>query len=521
MSDAAALPLAEPARRQPLMRLASDSRLVRLAAAGSTPAFSAIYERHHQAVYRYCRSILTSDEDARDALQNTMLKAMRALEGETREISLRPWLFRIAHNEAVSLVRRRRPDTSLSLAEELPAAGTDFTARQRLRDLIADLEQLTERQKSALVMRELSGLEFEEIAAALETSPEAAKQSVYEARVALQQLEQGRDMDCVDARKKLSAEDGRLLRGRHMRAHLKSCSDCRAFKEAISSRRGQLAMIAPPLPMGVAMHLLDGIIGGGGTGGGGAAAGGGAIGAAGATGSGATGFGMAGFGAGALAKVGLAGALALGTGAAVAEVGSGDPAAPWERAVAAAVASETDTLAKDENEPGTTGVERQAGPGPDGRPQAGGGPGAGPAAGGGGSQAAAPQAEGFDQASGSGAAPGPPGSVSDQAPSPSAAPVAGEGGPPESTGPAGVPPGQGGTPPGQGGTPPGLDGTPPGQGVTPPGQSVTPPGLDGTPGQGVIPPGQDATPPGQGATPPGQGGIAPGQGGASPPGLGL
>jgi RNA polymerase sigma factor (sigma-70 family) len=456
-----------------------------------------------------------------------MLKAMRALEGETREISLRPWLFRIAHNEAVSLVRKRRPDTSLSLAGDLPASGTDFTARQRLRDLIADLEQLTERQKSALVMRELSGLEFGEIAAALETSPEAAKQSVYEARVALQQLEQGREMDCVDARKKLSAEDGRLLRGRHMRAHLKSCSDCRAFKEAISSRRGQLAMIAPPLPMGIAMHLLDGILGGGGSGGGGAAAGagGGAVSAASATGGGATGIGAAGFGAGTLAKVGLAGAIALGTGAAAVEVGSGDPGTPWERAAEAAVAGPASTLTKHGDETDTaTGAERPGAQNPDGRPEAGADGAAGGTAPGGAGQAASPAGPGSDQSSGSGAQPGSP---SDQGPAPSAAPVAGEGGPPDSAGPAGVPPGQGGTPAGQGGTPPGLGGTPPGQGgptpgqgVTPPGQGVTPPGLEGTPpGQGGTSPGQGVTPPGPSITPPGQGGVAPGQGGAAPPGL--
>ena len=78
--------------RPPLFRLASDARLARMAAEGSTAAFATIYERHHQELYRYCRSILRDEHDARDALQNTMIKALRALQGETREIALRPWL---------------------------------------------------------------------------------------------------------------------------------------------------------------------------------------------------------------------------------------------------------------------------------------------------------------------------------------------------------------------------------------------------------------------------------------------
>ena len=79
-------------------RRSSDQRLARLASRGSARAFALLYERHHQALYRYCRSILHDDEDARDALQSTMAKALAALRDEKRDFELRPWLFRIAHN---------------------------------------------------------------------------------------------------------------------------------------------------------------------------------------------------------------------------------------------------------------------------------------------------------------------------------------------------------------------------------------------------------------------------------------
>jgi DNA-directed RNA polymerase specialized sigma24 family protein len=88
------------------LRLLGDDRLARRAAEGDGQAFAALYQRHHQALYRYCRGILGNAEDAADALQNTMMAALRALPGERREIHVKPWLFRIAHNESISLLRR-------------------------------------------------------------------------------------------------------------------------------------------------------------------------------------------------------------------------------------------------------------------------------------------------------------------------------------------------------------------------------------------------------------------------------
>src|SRR5688572_24673934 len=90
------------------MRVSSDARLARLAAAGNRAAFAAIFDRYHQDLYRYCVSLLHNQEDAADALQSTMLHALRALEGDDRDIALRPWLYRIAHNESMSIIRRRK-----------------------------------------------------------------------------------------------------------------------------------------------------------------------------------------------------------------------------------------------------------------------------------------------------------------------------------------------------------------------------------------------------------------------------
>jgi DNA-directed RNA polymerase specialized sigma24 family protein len=96
-----------------LPRLLGDERLARLAGAGDERAFAAIYRRYGQELHHYCCAILGDAEDAADALQNTMVSALRALPGEAREIALKPWLYRVAHNESVSLRRRRRAEVEL------------------------------------------------------------------------------------------------------------------------------------------------------------------------------------------------------------------------------------------------------------------------------------------------------------------------------------------------------------------------------------------------------------------------
>jgi RNA polymerase sigma factor (sigma-70 family) len=121
-----------------------------------------------------------------DALQSTFASAFRALKAGRRDAPLRPWLFRIAHNHAISALRRRRPQDELteSLASR-PSLEEQAAERERLERLVSDLRELSDRQRGALVMRELSGLTHEDIACALDISIGAAKQAVFEARRAL------------------------------------------------------------------------------------------------------------------------------------------------------------------------------------------------------------------------------------------------------------------------------------------------------------------------------------------------
>ena len=535
-------------------RLLPDRRLVKLAADGSQAAFAEIFRRHHQALYRYSLSIVASEQDARDAVQATMVKLLDSLPGEQRNIALKPWLFKIAHNEAISIIRRRR-ESSLEAEPEQQVAEDSGELRDRTRDLLADLSALPDRQRSAVVLRELSGLSHQEIGFALGVSQAAAKQAVYEGRVALQQAEAGREMDCSTAQQMLSANDRRILRGRKISAHLRTCSGCRDFEKSIKARRSELAGLAP-LSVVASKEILASIFGSGAGPGGGL----GALGISGAVKalSGAT-----------AAQVATSAAVIAGAGVAITAGGvvGGKPdpasagASEGSRGVLAAAVESPPSpepkteLATADNSPGAA-IARALGQAggriadgrpdigsgsrgnafdPPGTPPRGGGPGTAMPDGAGGGDTGSPAGGDGPEGNGPpGQSPGgPPGKGPDGNGPPGQSPDGPPGNGPGGNGPPGQSPGGppgngpgGNGPPGQ--SPDGPPGNGPG-GNGPPGQSPggppgNGPGGNGPPGQSPgLPPGPPSTPPGQApGGPPGKlpGGL-PGKvpNGAGPPGL--
>jgi RNA polymerase sigma factor (sigma-70 family) len=475
MSESAGrLPIQLP--RAGASRLSNDDGLARRAAQGDERAFAAIYERHHQELYRYCRAILRDPDDAQDALQATMVKALRALPGEKREIALKPWLFRVAHNEAISIARTRRPAAPIDAeaADPLAAPEQEAATRERLRELVADLDALPERQSAALVMRELSGLSFEEIGRVFDFSPAAAKQAVYEARVALQEIAEGREMECDHVREAISAQDRRVLRGRRIRAHLRGCERCSDFESAIGARRSDLALLAPPIAAPAAAATLSAVLGG-------SAAGGGAL-----------------IGAGAIGA-GLGGGVALKTAAAViATAAIAGGAAQLSRVVDIGGSRNNDSAPA-------------SAPATHGNPA--GGEATGPASGSGASNGGADGRNASAGRNGNGEGDG------------HANPGHGHGNPGNGHGNANghgqaTAPGQTTTSPGNSGSAPGQTGSTPGQSGTAgnsasaPGQTGSTPGQTGTAGNSADAPGHTGTAPGQ-STSNGNSGSTSGSPGAS------
>lgn len=208
-----------------------DERLAVLAGRGDSGAAAAIHGRYADALLGYCRSIVRDPDDAQDVLQQTMLNALQALERRELRAPLRPWLFRIAHNTSISLLRRRRPTDELH--EESMAAGhsvspeTELLARERLQELVDDVAALPARQRTALLLHDVAGLPHADVAAELGCSDGASRQTVTAARTALREAATGRDVPCADVRRMVDAGDRRRLRARPIQAHLRTCAGCR------------------------------------------------------------------------------------------------------------------------------------------------------------------------------------------------------------------------------------------------------------------------------------------------------
>jgi RNA polymerase sigma factor (sigma-70 family) len=172
----------------PALRFQPDGRLVSLVRDGYESAFEEIFRRYGPALRNYAASIVTAQR-ADDVTQDAFTKAYLALRGTEKEIQLRPWLYRIVRNTALTSIRDE-PKGRLELDDAYSAGvGPEELAEQReeIKRLMAGLQELPEPQRAAIVMRELEGLSHEQIAASLGLSGGAVRQSIYRARRALRE----------------------------------------------------------------------------------------------------------------------------------------------------------------------------------------------------------------------------------------------------------------------------------------------------------------------------------------------
>jgi RNA polymerase sigma factor (sigma-70 family) len=232
-----------------LLKLAPDAALVRRVRAGDERAFAVIYERHLRPILAFCRHILGSREEAEDAVQQTFISAYRDMLRSDKELKLRPWLYRIARNHCISTLRRRRPEAELddgraSVAGLAEAVG----ARSDLRALLADLAQLPDDQREALVLTELCDNSHAEAAEIIGCDREKVKSLVFQARSSLMKGRQAREMSCEDVRLQLSSLKGSALRRGALGRHLALCEGCRAFRAEVKRQRQQLAVLFAVVP---------------------------------------------------------------------------------------------------------------------------------------------------------------------------------------------------------------------------------------------------------------------------------
>ena len=217
---------------------------------GYDDAFGTIHDRYRQRLLAYTRQMLgPSRSDAEDVLQDVFLRAYGALRNDDRPVTLRAWLYRVAHNRCIDHLRRPLPPAAEIY--ELSRTPThdpqaETVRREDLRRLVQDVQRLPEQQRSALLMRELDGLSYAELADALDTSVPAIKSLLVRARVGLVEAEEARDTACVEIRADLVRSHGRGVRtsGRSRR-HLRDCDACREYRQGLRGVDAGLAALVP------------------------------------------------------------------------------------------------------------------------------------------------------------------------------------------------------------------------------------------------------------------------------------
>jgi RNA polymerase sigma factor (sigma-70 family) len=233
------------------VRAAPDERLAARVRAGDESAFEAIYDRYHRELLAFCRHMLGSREEAEDVLQHVMVAAHRQLESGA-DLALRPWLYAVARNRCISVLRSRREAASLEAVPEPTSEGLAVAAtveqREDLRAILSDVARLPDDQRAALLLAELGALSHDEIADALEVRRDKVKALVFQAREALAGWHTARDANCADIRAELANASGGALRRGPLRKHLEVCDGCSAFSAEVKRQRAAIAMLLPVLP---------------------------------------------------------------------------------------------------------------------------------------------------------------------------------------------------------------------------------------------------------------------------------
>ncbi|MGI8904469.1 MAG: sigma-70 family RNA polymerase sigma factor [Solirubrobacteraceae bacterium] len=322
----------------------SDERLVALIRRGNTAAFETLLGRYESRLLSFCRHLLGSAEDAEDVLQEVFAAAFNAIVADDRSLNVRPWLYRIARNRSLNHLRRTRAigvdSMDVHFSDHGASTADRVHDREEFRLLIGDIHELPETQKTALVLREMDALSYEQIAEAMESTVPSVKSLLVRARVSLAEASAARLLSCEEVRIELGeiAEGLQRRSTPLVRRHLRKCERCAEFRVQLRHNNKALAALMPIGPLVIfkqlAFHHLGHSAGAGSgiTAGSGVGAGSGAVATAG-SGAAAAGSGAAAAGSGAV----IAGSGAVAGSTAVA--GSGVLAAtPAVTAVAGSTA---------------------------------------------------------------------------------------------------------------------------------------------------------------------------------------
>jgi RNA polymerase sigma factor (sigma-70 family) len=273
------------AGRSPLLRLQGDEKLVALIRRGHHGAFEALVQRYQPRLLAFCRHMLSSQEDAEDVLQEVFAAAFRAICADSRPINARPWLYRIARNRCLNHLRRPKPagQDSMDVFERDGGATTADTVhkREEFRYIVADVQELPETQRTALLLREIDALSYDQISEAMDATVPSVKSLLVRARVSLAEAAESRLLSCEEVRLELGqVAEGLVRSSAPARRHVKHCERCRTFKVELRKTTKALAAVYPIAPflflkkLSLAKLGIGGAAGAAGSSSGGAAVGG-------------------------------------------------------------------------------------------------------------------------------------------------------------------------------------------------------------------------------------------------------
>jgi len=240
--------------RSPLLRLQTDERLIQLTRRGNHHAFEALVARYQPRLLSFCRHMLGSKEDAEDVLQEVFAAAFNAILSDDREINVRPWLYRIARNRSLNHLRRVQPigvdSMDIHFSEQGTSTADKVHKREDFRLLIQDVQGLPETQRTALLLREIDALSYEQISEAMETTVPSVKSLLVRARVSLAEAAEARQMSCDTVRLELGeVAEGLRRMSPPVRRHVKMCDRCGAFRKQLRDTNKALAAVFPIGPL--------------------------------------------------------------------------------------------------------------------------------------------------------------------------------------------------------------------------------------------------------------------------------
>jgi RNA polymerase sigma factor (sigma-70 family) len=217
---------------------------------GNHAAFEALVQRYQSRLLAFCRHMLGSTEDAEDVLQEVFAASYNAILADERPINARPWLYRIARNRCLNHLRRPTAtgQDSMDVFERDGGTSTADTVhkREEFRQIVADVGELPETQRTALLLREIDALSYDQIAQAMETTIPSVKSLLVRARVSLAEAAEARLLSCDEVRLELGqVAEGLARTTPPVRRHLKTCERCRSFRAELRKANRALAAVYP------------------------------------------------------------------------------------------------------------------------------------------------------------------------------------------------------------------------------------------------------------------------------------